>query len=241
MKNCSFAVIGGLGLGVAVTATLVAAAVLGDGGAYRVASVAGKLLQIGPGAERRLAVGELLAAGSELRTGWFSTAELEHDAAAATFHLGARARGRLADQPPGVLLQVERGRVRAAFHQLLGDAPVERLVTTPSAVLAVRGTEYGVAVAADGSTEVVVFAGVVEVADAGRVFAPVAVPAGQGCRVDRGLGPTAPMPHGMSRDGFDRGTQHGPGADAGRAGGGHPGQDGPGGGSMPHGGPGGGR
>jgi len=63
-------------------------------------------------------------------------------------------------------------------------------VATPGALLAVRGTRYGLEVDDDGAAAVTVFEGTVEVLPRTAGFAPLAVRAGELCR----FGPQAP-PH----------------------------------------------
>jgi ferric-dicitrate binding protein FerR (iron transport regulator) len=169
-----------------------------------------------------------LAGGQRLRTGWFSTSDLLAPDYGSRFHLGSRTRVRLASDTPGVLLELERGRLRALFDKLSGQEPVERRIETPSAILAVRGTEYGVAVNGSGDTTLVVFSGAVEVLDRGRRAAPVRVEPGYALHVRRGRAPGAPYPHAMSSRHWDRGAMPGnpgrmsPGAGAGPGGRGTP-------------------
>jgi len=172
---------------------------------YTVTSVKRTLVRVADdGGKTRLAAGATARSGEVLRTGWWSAAELEQGDRQALFRLASRTRVRLAHDEPGVLLEVERGRTRAVFAPLGKDAPA-RLVTTPSAVLAVRGTEYGVEVAGDGTTTVAVFDGVVEVADRAGLAPPVEVTAGQSTRVRSGRAPEAPRAHGLDRADWDAG------------------------------------
>jgi ferric-dicitrate binding protein FerR (iron transport regulator) len=124
-----------------------------------------------------------------------------------------------------VLLEIERGSLRAIFGKLSEGDTRERLVTTPSAVLAVRGTDYGVEVEKDGDTSVVVFEGTVEVWDVGGIGERTLVQAGRSTRIKRGKTPSAPKPHGLSTHDWERGrrgvsqsmggAQQSPGMDAG--------------------------
>lgn len=173
--------------------------------AYEVDRVRGKLVQELPEGERRLQNGENLSGGDTLRTGWFSQAELSAQALGTRFHLGSRTRVVLAAESPGVIMNVERGRVRLLFDRLLGDEGSERLVRTPSALLAVRGTEYGVSVNRKGSTVLVVFSGAVHVIRPEQGVAPVLVEAGHSLRVVPGHGLGVPTPHGLSPMGWDQG------------------------------------
>jgi len=101
---------------------------------------------------------------------------------------------------PGNVRELEKGRLRALFgsEEDTGVSFGERLVTTPSAVLAVRGTEYGIEVAKNGDTSVVVFEGVVEVKDIDGLGEPVMVRHGESCRIRLGTSPSAPPPHGLN-------------------------------------------
>jgi len=174
---------------------------------YAVDAVDGKLLRVDGREEWPLSAGDRAIGGSELRTGWFSSADLTARRAAAHFHLNSRTHVRLASETPGVLLVLERGRLRALFDKLTGDeAEQERRIETPSAILAVRGTEYGVAVGRGGATTLVVFEGVVEVLDPTGRTAPVQVMGGQALHLRRGEAPEQPFSHGLSRGGWDRGA-----------------------------------
>jgi hypothetical protein len=174
---------------------------------YQVTAVKRKLVREQPAPEIPLEVGATPSAGQLLRTGSRSSAEIACPEYGATFRLGSKTRARLASERPGVLLEVERGSLRALFERLAGDDPPERIVTTPSAVLAVRGTEYGVEVSSKGDTGVTVFEGVVDVTDIGGVGPPVRVQAGQYCTIRRGRAAGRPEPHGMSPGDWDRGRR----------------------------------
>lgn len=224
---------------------VLAAATLASGGnqeppepTYSVAAVKGKLLREEPSPEERLLVGSDVAAGSVLRTGWRSFAEIVSPAVGARFVIDPRTRVRLASGQPGVLLEMQKGRLRAVFDKISEGPSAERIVTTPSAVLAVRGTEYGVAVSKAGDTSVVVFSGIVDVTDLGGAAAPVAVSAGQYCNIPRGEVPGHAMPHSMGPGDWDHG--HMPGSMAGHGSGsmmgGHGSGHSRGGGTMGHGG-----
>lgn len=175
---------------------------------YEVTAVKHKLFLEDQGGERTLQKGDHASSGDALRTGWRATAELAVPARAAFFHLGSSSRFRLAHDRPGVLLELERGRLRAVFGpEKPGDGTVqERLVTTPSAVLSVRGTQYGVEVAKNGETSLIVFEGVVEVTESNGIGGPVQVRAGETCRVRAGKPPSAPQHHQMSPQAWDRGS-----------------------------------
>ena len=185
---------------------------------YEVMAVKRKLFLVDPPPETQLAVGATPVSGQALRTGSRSSAEIIQHEAAARFTISAKTTVRLASNRPGVLLEVDRGRLRAIFDKLVGEDIGERLVVTPSAVLAVRGTEYGVEVAKSGETRVVVFSGEVEVVDLAHSGPAVVVPAGQYSTVRRGHAPGQPMPHGMGRSDWDHGRM--PGSMSGRGSGG---------------------
>jgi hypothetical protein len=179
----------------------------GDRFVYRITAVKRHLFLATPEGEKRLSEGDEARSGDSLRTGSRSSADLEVSERAARFHIGTKTTFRLAHDAPGVLIAVERGSLRAIFGQLPEGDDRERLVTTPSAVLAVRGTEYGVEVEKDGDTNVVVFEGTVAVRDSAGLFDPVPVPAGQSTRIRKGRGPGAPSPHGLTSGDWDRGRR----------------------------------
>ena len=170
---------------------------------YNVASVKHKLLIDTSDGEQLLRVGDSAQSGDVLRTNWRARAELEVAERSARFSLGPSTRVRLAHDRPGLLLELERGRLRALFGT--ESSAGERLVSTPSAVLAVRGTEYGVEVEKNGDTTVVVFDGVVEVRDLLGVGDPVSVRPGEACRVAAGKLPSPVTPHGLKAGDWDRG------------------------------------
>lgn len=205
---------------------------------YALASLKGKLVREEPAPEERLAIDSPIQAGDLLRTGWRSSAEIVSSDSASTFHLGSRTRVRLASERPGVLLEVEKGRLRAVFDKATEGPEAERIVVTPSAVLSVRGTEYGVAVSKSGDTQVVVFSGVVDVEDMGRGGTPVSVSMGEFCTIPRGDRPSSPMPHMMNAGDWDHGRMPGSMGGHGATGsmGGHGSGHSHGGGAMGHGG-----
>jgi len=177
--------------------------------AYEVTAVKRKLFRDEPAPEVRLEVGARLEAGQLLRTGSRSSAEISAPEYGALFRLSAKTRARLAGDRPGVLLEVERGSLRALFDKLTGEDPPERIVTTPSAVLAVRGTEYGVEVSKSGHTIITVFSGEVEVVDVGRIGEPVILKAGEYGKVRRGKPPGEARSHQMTRQDWDSGRRAG--------------------------------
>jgi hypothetical protein len=78
-------------------------------------------------------------------------------------------------------------------------------------VLAVRGTEYGVKVKKKGTTEIVVFEGVVEASDPAGVWSPVIIEAGERSRIKPDRSPGAPSPHRLTPQEWDRGFDRPPG------------------------------
>lgn len=171
---------------------------------YRLTSVERKLVREEPAPKSELESGSPVSAGDLLHTGSRSLAEILCPEAASRFRLGPKTTARLASDAPGVLLELEEGRLHALFERLTGRS-VDRIVTTPSAVLAVRGTEYGVEVDRKATTTVVVFSGEVEVVDSGRVGAPVRVTRGQYTEIRAGEAPMPPIPHQMRPEHWDQG------------------------------------
>ena len=170
---------------------------------YDVAAVDGKLFLENGNESRRLKPGDQAISGDHLRTARSSSATLGVASHATVFRLGPKTTCALAHDRPGLLLHVERGRLRAVFGAFSGAGP--RLVTTPSAVLAVRGTEYGLRVKKNGVTRIVVFKGIVEVSDSSGLRPPVRVAAGQQTRVKPGRPVEPPAPHRLSASDWDNG------------------------------------
>lgn len=175
---------------------------------YEVVAVDGKLFLEAEPEPHRLNVDDHAVSGDHLRTGSSSSAAIGVPSHTALFRLDAKTSCTLAHERPGVLLHIEKGRLRAIFGEYSGTAP--RLVTTPSAVLAVRGTEYGLRVKKNGDTNLIVFSGVVEVTDIDALGPPVRVEAGQKTRVRFGRPPEAPKNHRMSPMDWERGWSSSP-------------------------------
>jgi hypothetical protein len=175
---------------------------------YAVVSLKRKLLLETGDGEHELQVGAVIRSGDTLRTGSRSRAELEVAERAARFVVSSKTRFRLAHDRPGVLLEIERGSLRAIFGSLPEGDTRERLVTTPSAVLAVRGTDYGIEVEKDGDTSIAVFEGTVEVWESSGVGEKTLIHAGQASRIRRGKAPSSPKPHQLSPRDWDRGRRN---------------------------------
>lgn len=195
---------------VVLTLLTLAAVTASDGPAvleYDVITVKRKLLLETPGGEREMQVGDHAKSGDVLRTGSRSRAELAVIEYSAKFVVSSKTSFRLAHEQPGVLLEIERGSVRAIFGKLPEGDTRERLISTPSAVLAVRGTDYGVEVEKDGDTLVTVFEGTVEVWDIGEIGERTLVQAGWSARIKRGKKPSTPRPHGITSHDWDQGRR----------------------------------
>jgi hypothetical protein len=163
---------------------------------YRFDAVRSKVVVTHDGIDARAAAASFALAGDAVRTSVFGRATLAVPARASRFEIHPSTRVRLAGPEPGVLVVIEKGRLQAIFDVLAGDE--QRVVSTPGALLAVRGTRYGVEVDADGTASLAVFDGVVEVIPRTGTAAPVAVNAGELCLFGpRGAPQRMPMPHGM--------------------------------------------
>ena len=151
-----------------------------------------------------VAKGQHAKSGDAVETGWFSYALIASPGYKAKFEIFSGTSVTLADGSAGVILSVERGRIRAAFDKILGSEP--RVVKTPGALLAVRGTQFDVEIDAHGDTLVDVFEGVVEVQSPLRME-PIFVRAGEQSLYGRRREPSVrPMP----QDRRDRGPGHQP-------------------------------
>jgi hypothetical protein len=111
--------------------------------------------------ESPAAKGARAQSGDRVHTGWFSYALIAAEPQRAKFEIFSSTDVLLAGGTPGVILSVERGRIHAMFDKITGSEP--RIVQTPGALLAVRGTQYNVEVDAAGKTIVDVFEGTVEI------------------------------------------------------------------------------
>lgn len=113
--------------------------------------------------EVKVAKGDSALPGDRLSTGWWAQTTISVPERASRFEVYANTQVKLASVEPGVLLIVKKGRIKAFFQSLVEDNRQERQVAVPGALLAVRGTRYGVEVDKNGKSTLVVFEGVVEV------------------------------------------------------------------------------
>jgi len=112
-------------------------------------------------AESPVTKGRLAKSGDRVHTGWFSYALIAAVPQRARFEIFSATDVQLAGGTPGVILAVDRGRIHAMFDKITGSEP--RLVQTPGALLAVRGTQYNIEVDNGGRTTLDVFEGTVEI------------------------------------------------------------------------------
>lgn len=166
-----------------------------------------------PGGDRGKAVkavaGMEARPGDVVRTGWWGRTVLAVPEAASRFEVQANTQVRLAGGEPGVLVTVERGALKALFQALLAGETRERQVAVPGALLAVRGTRYGVEVGRDGRTVLAVFEGTVEVRRTGDPAGATPVKAGEWSLFGPGLPMTvAPMgPRGYGEESWGKGMR----------------------------------
>ena len=149
--------------------------------------------------ERRVDKGQHAQSGDKVQTGWFSYALIAAERYRAKFEIFSSTDVQLAEGTPGVILSLERGRLHAIFDKITGTEP--RVVKTPGALLAVRGTQYTVEVTQNGNTTLDVFEGTVEVRSPLRPE-PFLVHAGQESIFSRREPPrSTPMPKDRTPDG----------------------------------------
>lgn len=139
--------------------------------------------------ELRVEARQTADAGDVVRTNWLGRAVVAVPERATRFELSSSTRVRLASKEPGVLLVLDQGKVKAFFDALTGGEAVERRVATPGALLAVRGTRYGVDVDGGGQTSLAVFDGTVEVIPADPATHPFLVTKDQFCTFKQGKSP----------------------------------------------------
>lgn len=160
--------------------------------AYRFDEVK-RTVRVQPGgdaaAEVKAVAGGTARSGDLVRTGWWGRAVLSVPGWSSRFEVYGGTRVRLAGGEPGVLLVVENGRIKALFDALAGDGRTDRKVAVPGALLAVRGTRYGVEVDDQGQSSLVVFEGTVEVLPQAPQAVPFLVKAGEWSSFGPGLPP----------------------------------------------------
>jgi hypothetical protein len=130
---------------------------------YRFDEVKRKVTLASQKQQKPAVVGLKAQSGDTVETGWFSYALIATEMHKAKFEIFSSTKVALAtvDGEPGVLLSLERGKLHAIFDKIIGNEP--RVVKTPGALLAVRGTQYTVEVDNDGNTKVDVHEGIVEI------------------------------------------------------------------------------
>ncbi|HKO57475.1 MAG TPA: FecR domain-containing protein, partial [Thermoanaerobaculia bacterium] len=138
--------------------------------------------------EQKVARGQRAQGGDKVQTGWFSYALIASERYQAKFELFGSTDVRLAEGTPGVILSLERGRLHAIFDKITGSEP--RIVKTPGALLAVRGTQYDVDVDKNGQTTLRVFEGIVELKSELRPE-PIFIRAGEAANYGRREPPVA--------------------------------------------------
>jgi FecR protein len=146
-----------------------------------------------------VAQGQHATSGDTVTTGWFSYALIASDRNKAKFEIFSSTDVHLASGTPGVILSLDRGRLRAVFDKITGNEP--RVVETPGALLAVRGTQYDVEVDTAGRTILDVWEGTVELRST-QLKEPILVHAGEESAFGRHDVPTArPMPEERKKNG----------------------------------------
>jgi hypothetical protein len=173
---------------------------------YRFDKVTRKVTLVSSSKELRVEAGQRAQGGDRVQTGWLSYALIASEHYRAKFEVFGSTDVTLASGEPGVILSLERGKLRAMFDKITGNEP--RIVKTPGALLAVRGTAYNIEVDDAGKTTLRVFEGIVEVRSEFRKE-PMFVPAGQTTNFGRREPPSAPRqmpdraPNGTGPDGRD--------------------------------------
>src|SRR5437660_464784 len=144
---------------------------------YRCDEVKRSVVVTTPKEQLHAAKGHRAQSGDKVETGLFSYALIASERYRAKFEIFSSTNVKLAGGAPGVILSLERGRLHAMFDKLTGSEP--RLVQTPGALLAVRGTQYTIEVDRGGHTTLDVFEGIVEIRSELRPERPVLVHAGE--------------------------------------------------------------
>ena len=150
--------------------------------AYRFDEVKNNVVLKTASHESQAAKGTRAQSGDHVHTGLFSYALIAAEQYRAKFEIFSVTDVQLAGGTPGVILSLERGRIRAMFDKITGSEP--RIVQTPGALLAVRGTKYNVEVDQSGKATLDVFEGTVEIRSPLRPE-PFLVQAGQSSSFSR--------------------------------------------------------
>jgi hypothetical protein len=132
-----------------------------EGIEYRFEQVRSKVIVVSPVQTFRAAEGAVAFGGDRVRTGWLGHAVIAVPRKAAHFEIFGSSEVVLSPEAAGVILSIDRGRLSAVFDALAGNE--SRAIRTPGALLAVRGTRYGVEVHRDQRAVLVVFEGLVEI------------------------------------------------------------------------------
>lgn len=172
---------------------------------YHFDEVRNKVVRLSGGdekAETRVATGDLASSGDIVRTGFWGGAVVSVPERKSRFEISSSTRARFASGEPGLLLILEKGRLKAFFESFTDGSSGERRVGAPGVVLAVRGTRYGLEVDADGRGLLAVFEGTVEVLPTLPGVQPIRVNAAELCTFGPHSAPrTLPMRSmGMSED-----------------------------------------
>ncbi len=131
------------------------------------------------GKETRAVKGDTATSGDRVRTGWLGQTVISVPERNSRFEVFADTQVQLAGGEPGVLVVLSHGRIKGFFQALVEGNRVERRVAVPGALLAVRGTRYGVEVDKKGKSTLAVFEGVVEVLGTTPGMQPIQVKAGE--------------------------------------------------------------
>ena len=150
--------------------------------------------------EKKIAKGATAHGGDTVNTGYFSYALIAAEHYHAKFEIFSATKVLLASDTPGVILSLERGKLRAVFDKITGSEP--RIVQTPGALLAVRGTQYDVEVDNSGNTRLDVWEGTVELTSP-QLREPRFIHAGEESEFGRHEPPPPPHPIPDTRRGND--------------------------------------
>jgi len=183
---------------------------------YRFDEVKRTVMLTTPTSAVQAAAGTKAQSGDKVHTGWFSYALIASKEHGAKFEIFSSTDVVLAGNEPGVLLSLNRGTIHALFDKITGSEP--RVVKTPGALLAVRGTQYSVEVDDKGKTTLGVFEGTVEVSSPLKKE-PTFVHAGEAVGFSEHA-PPMPMPMPRNMAGTPHGVE-GPGGPGGHGGDGH--------------------